>query len=111
MTGKLAFSSSEDPDNRRIAERHTLTGTQLRLLLDGTQYTVHLKDLSSTGLCGLTDAPLARGQMVCLLLGKYEPIAAEIRWIRNTLIGAAFTEELPFEQVSKLRRAHACRKK
>ena len=99
-----------DRDNRR-AERHDLTGVEVKLLCDGMQFSIHLKDLSSTGLCGLTDAPLAPGQMVFLLLDKWEPAAAQIRWIRKALIGASFLEPLPPEMVTRLKRSHASRRK
>lgn len=107
MSTNPAFShSSGDGDNRR-AERHDFTGAQTKLLLDGMHFTVHLKDLSATGLCGLTDAPLAPGQMICLLLEKWDPVAAEIKWIRKALIGVAFSEPLPTELVVRLKRSHA----
>jgi hypothetical protein len=96
--------SSQEADDRRIAERHDLTGRNVRLLVDATVFTLHLKDLSRTGLCGLTDAPLAPGQMVCLLFDKWEPVPAQIRWIRKALIGAAFPEPLPAEMVGRLKR-------
>ena len=108
MSTTPAFSQpSSDGDNRRIAERHDFTGAQSKLLIDGMHFTVHLKDLSSTGLCGLTDAPLAPGQMVCLLLEKWEPVAAEIKWIRKALIGVAFAEPLPNDLIVRLKRSHA----
>ncbi len=106
-----AFSSSSDGDNRRIAERHDFTGSQMKLLVDGMHFIVHLKDLSATGLCGLTDAPLAPGQMVCLVLDKWDPVAAEIKWIRKALIGAAFSEPLPGELVARLKRLHGKQRK
>lgn len=100
-----------DGANRRIAERHDLTGTEVKLLIDGIHFTVHVKDLSKTGLCGLTDAPLAPGQMVCLLLDRNEPVAAEIKWIRRALIGVAFSDPLADDMVNRMRRSHANRRK
>jgi hypothetical protein len=89
---------------RRIDERLDFIGTDAVLLLDATRFTVRLKDLSSFGLCGLTDAPLFPGQTICLLLGADEPIVAEVRWIRKALIGAAFTSPLSEAQVLRLKR-------
>ena len=97
-------------DNRR-AERHDLTGTEVKLMCDGMQYTIRLKDLSATGICGLTDAPLAPGQMVALMLDKWEPIATQIRWIRKALIGASFAEPLPPELLTRLKRSHASKRR
>ena len=107
MSTNPALSQSTGAADNRRAERHDFTGAQTKLLIDGMHFTVHLKDLSATGLCGLTDAPLAPGQMVCLLLEKWEPVAAEIRWIRKALIGVSFTEPLPSELILRLKRTHA----
>lgn len=106
MTLPTPASNSAD-ENRRTAERHNLTGAQVKLLVDGISFVVHLKDLSSNGVCGLTDAPLAPGQMICLLLDRWQPVAAEIKWIRKALIGAAFAEPLPDELLARLKRNRA----
>jgi hypothetical protein len=100
-----AAAGTEDSE-RRIEQRLDFIGTDIGLLFDGTRYTLRLKDLSSFGLCGLTDAPLAQGQMTCLLLPDCEPIAAEIRWVRKTLIGAAFPTPLAADLVLRLQREH-----
>jgi hypothetical protein len=101
-------SSSPAPtkaSDRRIDERHDLTGANVRLLARKVQYVLHLKDLSCTGLCALTDAPLAPGDRVFLLFEHTEPFEAEIRWIRNALFGAAFVEQLPLTTLRSLRRS------
>ncbi len=111
MSAEPALSSaSDDAANRRIAERHDLTGTQMKLLMDGMHFTLHLKDLSTTGLCGLTDAPIAQGQKICLLIDKWQPVAAEVKWVRKALIGAAFTEPLMPDQVVRLKRSHGSKR-
>jgi hypothetical protein len=95
----------------RKAERHELTGTVMYLLVDATKYMLHLKDLSSTGVSGMTDAPLALNQTVILYLTKQQdPIAIQIRWIRRTLIGAAFLENVSDEAMHRLLRGHKARK-
>jgi hypothetical protein len=109
-TNPALSQPSSDADNRR-AERHNFTGAQTKLLIDGIHFTLHLKDLSTTGLCGLTDAPLAPGQMVCLLLDRWEPVAAEIKWIRRALVGLVFAEPLPGELIARLKRSHAGKRK
>lgn len=106
MSSQPAPPPPEDGDNRRAAERHNLTGAQIKLHFDGAPFTLHLKDLSSAGVCGLTDAPLVPGQKICLVLDKWEPVAAEVKWIRKALIGVAFAEALPAEQVKRLKRVH-----
>jgi hypothetical protein len=110
------FSSTDPPapgageDNRR-AERHDLTGAEAKLLCDGMQFTIRLKDLSCTGICGLTDAPLAPGQRVGLMLDKWEPIPTQIRWIRKALIGASFLDPIAPELVTRMKRSHASKRK
>jgi len=93
------------PEERRIDERLDFIGTDVVLLLDAGRFTLRLKDLSSFGLCGLSDAPLAPGQHICLLLDE-EPVAAEVRWIRKALIGAAFAAPLGEARVLRLKRTH-----
>lgn len=99
-----AGSGAGSEADRRIDPRHDLVGAEVKLLFDATVFTIRLKDLSCTGFCGLTDAPLAPGQRVCLLFDQYETVIAEIRWIRKALIGGAFPEPLPRDQVRRFRR-------
>lgn len=87
---------------RRIDVRHELPSTEVSILAGGMRFALRLKDLSSRGLCGLTDAPLAPGQTVFLLSGCAEPLPAEIRWIRRALIGAAFADPVPPEVLEAL---------
>jgi hypothetical protein len=105
----MDLAHGPQPGERRIDERLNFVGTDTFLLMDGTRFTLRLKDLSSFGLCGLTDAPVAPGQMVCMLLSDGQPLAAEIRWIRKSLIGAAFPTPLAAECVHRLRRSHGRR--
>lgn len=90
----------------RRAERYDLTGTMMNILVDANHYTLHLKDISACGLCGLTDAPLAPDQLVCLYLTKTDPVTLRIRWIRRALIGASFPEPLAEEMMQKLLRLY-----
>jgi hypothetical protein len=94
--GAAGRSAAAGPE-RRIDARHELPSTEVSILAGGMRFALRLKDLSQYGLCGLTDAPLAPGQIVFLLAGMAEPLAAEIRWIRRALIGAAFTDPVPAE--------------
>lgn len=91
----------------REAERHDLTGAKMSILIDANRYVLHVKDLSSSGISGLTDAPLALGQIVVLYLSETNPIAMQIRWIRRTLIGGAFLENLPEENLQAMIKAHS----
>ena len=91
----------------REANRHDLTGAKMQILIDANLYVLHVKDLSSSGISGLTDAPLALDQVVVLYLSKNNPIAMQIRWIRRTLVGGAFLENLPEENLQALVKANS----
>jgi hypothetical protein len=94
----------------RKAKRHNVTGAKINLLVDSNLYILHLKDLSALGLCGMTDAPLAVEQTVIAHLAEYDQLPIQIRWIRRTLIGAAFFERLSEERMERLLRVHARRR-
>lgn len=96
---------------RQRAMRHTLTGATMKLIVDSNPFTLHVKDLSASGLCGLTDAPLAPEQTVIAHLAEYDQVPIQIRWIRRTLIGASFFERLPDERLERVLRIHGKGKK
>ncbi len=96
---------------RRILPRHDLSGEELGLLVDSVRYRLRIKDASRTGLCGLTDAPLAPGQRVFLLFDGSAGHAAEICWIRNARIGASFLEPLANEELARMRAAHRLKRR
>ena len=100
----------ETPADRRIVRRYLLPGSKARLLVEGQAFDLQLKDLSWRGLCGLTDAPLARGQAVVVLLADGEQIEAEIRWARASVVGAVFHEGLPDETLQRLWRRYESRR-
>jgi hypothetical protein len=94
-----------------VVKRHGCAGLDTKILVDGLLFIVRLKDLSCTGLCGITDAPLSPGRTVCLLFERWDPVAAEVRWIRKSLIGLSFNEPLPAEQIARLKRNLVKRRK
>ncbi|HEX4739526.1 MAG TPA: hypothetical protein VH331_18410 [Allosphingosinicella sp.] len=100
----------EEPIDRRIARRYLLPGSKVRLVVEGLPFDLHLKDLSWRGLCGLTDAPLARGQAVVVLFADGQQIEAEIRWARTVVVGAVFREALPDEMMRRLWRKYRSRR-
>lgn len=97
------------PLRPRAAPRIPVVGVDASILMDARHHLVRLKDLSVSGLCGLTDAPLVPGQQVCFIIDD-EPIAAEIRWIRRTLIGAQFADELDADVITRLQRRAEARR-
>jgi len=99
----LPLEEDESGFERRIDPRHDFTGHDVRMFFGKMGYMLRLKDLSCKGLCGLTDAPVAPGEIVSVVLEEPEHVAAEIRWVRNALIGAAFLEPIEAEQMQKFR--------
>ena len=87
----------------RVDMRIPLIGQNITILMDARHYLVRLKDLSASGLCGLTDAPLVAGQQLCFMIAGL-PVAGEVRWIRRTLIGAQFSEPLDDETIRRMQR-------
>lgn len=100
----------EETVDRRLARRYLLPGSKVRIVVEGLPFDLHLKDLSWRGLCGLTDAPLARGQSVVVLFADGQQIEAEIRWARTVVIGAVFGEPLPDEMLRRLWRRYRSRR-
>jgi hypothetical protein len=96
---------------RRVLPRHELAGEEAGLLVEAVRYRLRIRDVSRTGLSGLTDAPLALGQKVFLLFDGSEGHAAQICWIRNARVGASFLTPLAKEELSRLRAANRLRRR
>ncbi len=110
MRQVLRYVPPEEAEaERRINRRHDLTGVDTRLIAEGLPYVLRLKDLSCTGVCGLTDAPLVVGQAISLRFDNAEFVPGRIRWIRRSMFGAAFEEPIDLKRVEKLRRARGGR--
>lgn len=87
---------------RRIDPRHDCT-KDVRLLEGNEEYWFKMRDLSRTGASGVSDAPLASGQIVRLELDPVSYYEAEVRWNRKASMGLAFTEPLSQNYVERLR--------
>jgi hypothetical protein len=107
---QCALEEEEEPVDRRLARRYLLPGSKVRIIVEGLAFDLHLKDLSWRGLCGLTDAPVARGQQVVVLLADSDRMEAEIRWARTVIVGAVFREALPDETMQRLWRRYRSRR-
>lgn len=109
LLAKVTASRDETPEediDRRIARRYLLPGSKVRVIVKGLAYDLRLKDLSWRGLCGLTDAPLARAQWVEILFADGEKIEAQIRWSRTVVVGAVFREPLSDDTLRRLWRRY-----
>lgn len=103
-----AATDAEDRE-RRMDVRHDFTGAQLPIRDRKLQSTLHLKDLSCRGACGITDMPIAVGAVLFMQVQKPHYHAAEVRWVRNSLIGLQFIRPLDLDRVEKMVEAHAKR--
>ena len=98
--------------DRRLDTRHDFTGYDVRMLFGGMPFVLRLKDLSCTGVCALTDAPVAPGEVVTVMFEERGAAAAQVRWVRKALIGAAFLDPLTPEQLHKIRlKARNCKRR
>jgi hypothetical protein len=109
-SGDVAQAAAEDAE-RRILPRHDLAGEEVGLLADAVRYRLSIKDISSTGLCGLTDAALAPGQKVYLLFDGSDGQPAKICWIRGVKIGASFLTPISKAELRRLRAAQRLRRR
>lgn len=103
MLGTSPFAAAEEESDRRTETRHDFTGGDVLLLSANLRFTLHLRDLSRTGICGLTVAPLETKENILLLFEDWDAIAAKIRWVRGSWIGAAFAEPLTHREMQRLR--------
>lgn len=100
--GPPALGMADMELERRLKERRRLGAAEVPMLVRGIRCALRVKDLSSKGLCGLTDAPLAAGETVFFLFPEIDPVAAEIRWVRRAFVGAAFSELLPAKLIQRM---------
>ena len=87
----------------RRGTRHPLRGRDASLMVDNVRYAIRLKDLSCTGVAGLTDAPLQAGQLVSLELEEDVFRAGEVRWTRVAMAGIEFQDPLSLDLVDRVR--------
>ena len=97
-------------EEARLSIRHDFTGHRVVIRRGRALSMLHLKDLSCRGACGLTDMPIAVGAMIFITLRKGRFHAAEVRWVKNVMIGLRFYRTLDPDMVEKLHAAHLARK-
>ena len=90
-------------EDRRGANRVPMRGAELFLFLEGDQrFRFRVRDLGSTGLSGLTDAPLTAGQMLIVQLEEMLMPAAEVMWTRRAWVGLQFVNPVPQGRFKRL---------
>jgi hypothetical protein len=103
--------SDKSGSERRVLPRHDLIGEEVGLLIDSVRYRLHVRDISRTGLSGVTDAPLAPGQRLYLMFSVGDGHLAEICWIRNARVGAHFITPLTSQELTRVRAAHRLKRR
>lgn len=90
-------------EDRRFSERRLFRGAEVYLFVDDRQHhRLHIKDLSFSGMSGLTDVPLQPGDLVTVQLEEMLLPSAEVRWTRNALVGLVFLNPLPVTRFKRL---------
>ncbi|MGQ0660974.1 PilZ domain-containing protein [Sphingosinicella sp.] len=97
--GLEADAEPEAVERRR--EARCLSNRKVIVRQRKTLGILHLKNISSTGGCGLTDMPLAVGSLVFVELRKPHFFAAEVRWVRSLSIGLQFFRPVRAEMFEK----------
>ena len=106
----------DDEDARRRAEeerrldcRHDVAGAALPIRNRRIHSIFHLKNMSCRGACGISDMPLAVGSVIFVEVKSRRFQAAEVRWVRNALVGLHFVRPLDPGFLSRLPRARRSR--
>ena len=95
----------------RRSDRVRMQGAELFLFLEGDRrLRFHVRDLGCTDLCGVTDTPLAPGQLLIVQLEEMLMPTARVIWTRRARAGLRFLNPLPparFERLCERHRAGA----
>lgn len=95
-------------EDDRGSERFIFTGAEVFLFLPGDErYRLRLKDVSSTGLSGLTDAPLSLGERIIVQFEEMLMPAAEVVWVQRVMAGFRMVNPLPLARIKRLAERHA----
>jgi hypothetical protein len=90
-------------EDRRRSNRVAMRGAELFLFLEGDQrFRFRVRDLGSTGLSGLTDAPLTAGQLLIVQLEEMLMPAAQVMWTRRAWVGLQFVNPVPAARFKRL---------
>jgi len=102
------FADEEAPafEERRRDPRHDFIGHRIAIRSRRTQALLHLKDISCHGAAGISDTPFAVGDTIFLQLRKPRFHAAQVRWVRNVMIGFEFLRPIDQAMVDRLHAAY-----
>lgn len=102
-------AAAEADLERRLDMRYDFSGHHIRVRDRRAHSLIHLKDMSCKGASGITELPVAVGSIVFLEVKSKRFFAADVRWVRNALIGLRFIRPLQPDMVEKAHEAHKAR--
>lgn len=102
QTNDGARDNGADRTNRRSEQRHDIKLYNGTIKADGLSHEFRLRNLSCTGVSGLTPAPVEEGRPVQIELVKDILLPATVRWTRGTSVGVSFGQPLPMFIVSAI---------
>ena len=95
-------------EESRTHERFPFPGGVIYLFLsDEQRFIMRLRDVSCSGLAGLTDAPISVGELVVVQFEETLMPAAHVVWTRNTTVGLKLVNPLPLNRMTRLVERHA----
>jgi hypothetical protein len=94
-------------EDERGSERFAFPGAEVFLFRAGEErFRLRLKDVSCTGLAGLTDAPLSPGELVVVQFEETFMPAAQVTWVSNARAGLRMVNALPLARMRHLAQRH-----
>jgi hypothetical protein len=94
-------------DDRRGSERFHFAGAEVFLFTPDDQcFRLRLKDVSLSGISGLTDAPVSIGELVMVQFEETFMPAALVSWTRNATIGLEMVNPMPPSRLARLAERH-----
>lgn len=91
-----------EKENRRADQRFDVKRYNANIRTDGLRHPFRLRDLSCTGVSGITAAPIEDEQPVSVELVKGILWPATVRWTRGTSVGLSFGRPLPMYFVAAI---------
>jgi hypothetical protein len=96
-----------NPEDLRGHERYPFPGAVIYLFLsDQQRFVMRLRDVSCSGLAGLTDAPISVGELIVVQFEETLMPAAHVVWTRNTTVGLKLVNALPEARMRRLVERH-----
>jgi hypothetical protein len=94
----------EGVEDERGSPRFPFAGAEVFLFTtDDQRFRLRLRNLSCSGISGLTDAPLAQGESVIVQLEEMLMPAATVVWTRRSTLGFEFINALPLARMKRIR--------